>query len=167
MYKQVYVSPLGSLSLVASSAGLRGVWFEGQKHFERELSADCVEAPHPILEEAMRCLDAYFLGENVDFSSLPLDSVGTPFQRKVWHLLQEIPLGETRSYGELAACLGIASGQAVGGAVGKNPLSILVPCHRVVGSKGQLTGYAGGLERKRWLLDHERKIKRLSRDIIL
>lgn len=153
--KNIYQSPLGPMSLVASDGGLRGAWFEGQKYFERGLDEKPVLGSHPILNSTRLLLDAYFSGEQVDFSDLPLESVGTDFQEKVWALLKEIPHGQTTSYGHLARQLGQRSGQAIGGAVGRNPYSIIVPCHRVLNQKGQLTGYAGGLDKKIWLLQHE------------
>ena len=100
-------------------------------------------------------LEHYFSGDCPDFSSLPLASVGTSFQQQVWAYLQTIPYGEFVTYGQIAKKLGSRSAQAVGGAVGRNPFSIIVPCHRVLGSQGQLTGYAGGLDKKWWLLEHE------------
>lgn len=99
----------------------------------------------------IQLLDAYFSGQIVDFSSLTLECVGTVFQKRVWKILQSIPTGQTITYGQIAKQLDIRSGQAVGGAVGRNPYSIIVPCHRVIGQKGQLTGYAGGVDRKIWL----------------
>ncbi|NQO33363.1 methylated-DNA--[protein]-cysteine S-methyltransferase [Streptococcus suis] len=153
--KTIYQSPLGPMSLVASDRGLRGAWFEDQKYFERGLNEKAILAPHHILDQTSLLLDAYFLGQDVDFSSLPLEAIGTEFQEKVWALLKEIPHGQTTSYGQLAQQLGLRSGQAVGGAVGCNPYSIIVPCHRVLNQKGQLTGYAGGLDKKIWLLQHE------------
>ncbi|QOZ89342.1 methylated-DNA--[protein]-cysteine S-methyltransferase [Streptococcus suis] len=153
--KTIYHSPLGAMSLVATDKGLRGAWFEGQKYFERGLAEPTLLGSHPILDQTSLLLDAYFLGEEVDFSSLPLETIGTEFQEKVWALLKEIPYGQTTSYGQLAQQLDIRSGQAVGGAVGRNPYSIIVPCHRVLNQKGQLTGYAGGLDKKIWLLQHE------------
>lgn len=153
--KNIYQSPLGPMSLVASDGGLRGAWFEGQKYFERGLDEKPVLGSHPILNSTRLLLDAYFSGEQVDFSDLPLEPVGTDFQEKVWALLKEIPHGQTTSYGHLARQLGQRSGQAIGGAVGRNPYSIIVPCHRVLNQKGQLTGYAGGLDKKIWLLQHE------------
>lgn len=153
--KNIYQSPLGPMSLVASDGGLRGAWFEGQKYFERGLDEKPVLGSHPILNSTRLLLDAYFSGEQVDFSDLPLEPVGTDFQEKVWALLKEIPHGQTTSYGQLAQQLGLRSSQAVGGAVGRNPFSIIVPCHRVLNQKGQLTGYAGGLDKKIWLLQHE------------
>lgn len=159
-YKCSYSSPLGELSIIATDKGLRGVWFEGQKYFERGVEvAQRVPNP-PVLQQVVSLLDAYFAGQAIAVSSLPLDIPATPFQQAVWQVLQEIPFGETMTYGQIAHRLGIASGQAVGGAVGKNPVSILIPCHRVVGSQGQLTGYAGGLEKKRWLLAHESLMKK-------
>ncbi|HFU4459339.1 TPA: methylated-DNA--[protein]-cysteine S-methyltransferase [Streptococcus suis] len=153
--KTIYHSPLGAMSLVATDKGLRGAWFEGQKYFERGLAEPTLLGSHPILDQTSLLLDAYFLGEEVDFSSLPLETIGTEFQEKVWALLKEIPYGQTTSYGQLAQQLGLQSGQAIGGAVGRNPYAIIVPCHRVLNQKGQLTGYAGGLDKKSWLLQHE------------
>ncbi|HFI0634675.1 TPA: methylated-DNA--[protein]-cysteine S-methyltransferase [Streptococcus suis] len=153
--KTIYKSPLGPMSLVASDRGLRGAWFEDQKYFERGLTEEPVLGLHPILDQTSLLLDAYFSGQDVDFSSLPLEAIGTEFQEKVWALLKEIPHGQTTSYGQLAQQLGVYSGQAVGGAVGRNPYSIIIPCHRVLNQKGQLTGYAGGLDKKIWLLQHE------------
>ncbi|HEM6136833.1 TPA: methylated-DNA--[protein]-cysteine S-methyltransferase [Streptococcus suis] len=153
--KTIYQSPLGPMSLVASDRGLRGAWFEDQKYFERGLDEKPVLGSHPILNSTRLLLDAYFSGEQVDFSDLPLDAIGTDFQEKVWTLLKEISYGQTTSYGQLARQLGQRSGQAIGGAVGRNPYSIIVPCHRVLNQKGQLTGYAGGLDKKIWLLTHE------------
>ncbi|MEG3310094.1 methylated-DNA--[protein]-cysteine S-methyltransferase [Streptococcus sp. SS-4456] len=153
--KTIYQSPLGAISLVAGDKGLRGAWFEDQKFFERGLTEQAVIGSHPILDQTKQLLDAYFSGQEVDFSYLQLDAIGTEFQEKVWQLLKEIPHGQTTSYGQLAQQLGQGSGQAVGGAIGRNPYSIIVPCHRVLNQKGQLTGYAGGLDKKIWLLQHE------------
>lgn len=153
--KTNYQSPLGPMSLVTSDKGLRGAWFEDQKFFERGLNEKAILAPHPILDQTRLLLDAYFSGQDVDFTSLPLEAIGTEFQEKVWALLKEIPHGQTTSYGQLAQQLGLQSGQAIGGAVGRNPYAIIVPCHRVLNQKGQLTGYAGGLDKKIWLLQHE------------
>lgn len=155
LYKKIYQSPLGPMSLVASDRGLRGAWFEGQNYFERGLDEAPQLSSHPVLEQASQLLNHYFLGEQVDFSLLPLESVGTIFQQQVWQALQAIPAGQTTTYGQLAKQLGIQSGQAIGGAVGRNPYAIIVPCHRVLGSSGRLTGYAGGLDKKIWLLQHE------------
>ncbi len=150
-----YQSPLGTMILAASDAGLAGAWFEGQRHLP-ECSGWAVVPRHPLLLEAMAQLDDYFAGRRAAFD-LALDvAAGTPFQQSVWQALRSIPRGTTISYrtlGERAGCP--AAVRAVGAAVGRNPLSIVVPCHRVVGSDGSLTGYAGGLERKRALLQLE------------
>ncbi|MBF0787460.1 MULTISPECIES: methylated-DNA--[protein]-cysteine S-methyltransferase [unclassified Streptococcus] len=166
-YKSLYLSPIGSLSLIATPKGLRGIWFEDQKYFERGVTDVPMLADHPVLRQTMALLDTYFSGCAVDLSTLPIDVSATPFQKAVWQILQEIPYGQTLTYGQIAQRLGIASGQAVGGAVGKNPISILIPCHRVVGSQGQLTGYAGGLEKKRWLLAHESSMKKEEYDVTI
>lgn len=157
LYKQNYGSPLGVLGLLADDTGLLGAWFAGQKYaFFGFEDADAAEKENAILKEAKIWLDGYFAGENP--SPFPkISPNGTPFQQRVWAVLQEIPLGETRTYGQIGQQLQCKSAQAVGGAVGKNPLSIFIPCHRVVGTDGSLTGYAGGLDRKRWLLAHEEK----------
>ena len=155
----VHVStPLGPAVLAASSAGLAGVWFVGQRHMPDLENPGWAPAqtPPPLLALAAQHLDEYFLGKRRVFD-LPLDlSCGTDFQQRVWAALRGIALVSTVSYGQLARQLGqpLAS-RAVGVAVGRNPISIVVPCHRVVGSSGQLTGYAGGLERKRALLQLE------------
>ncbi|MGT2950438.1 cysteine methyltransferase [Streptococcus cuniculi] len=166
-YKCSYSSPLGELSIVATDTGLRGIWFENQRYFERGVTEAQLVTDHPVLQQTVSLLDAYFAGQAVDVSSLSLDFSATPFQQAVWQVLQEIPFGETMTYGHIAHRLGMASGQAVGGAVGKNPVSILIPCHRVVGSKGQLTGYAGGLEKKRWLLAHESSMKKEEENVTI
>jgi methylated-DNA-[protein]-cysteine S-methyltransferase len=144
-------TPLGPLLLARSALGLAGAWFEGQKHHPGPLAAP--QRPHDeLLREAADQLQSYFAGERDDFE-LPLDLHGTAFQRAVWQALLAIPGGRTRSYGEIARALGARSAvRAVGGAVGRNPLSVIVPCHRVVGSDGSMTGYAGGVERKCALL---------------
>ena len=156
-----YESPLGRMLLAADDDGLTGAWFYGQRYFARGLEgAEKNErrgAPFdsPVLLAARRWLDAYFAGERPDAADVPLAPRGTAFQRRVWGALLAIPYGETRTYGELAAELG-SSPRAVGAAVGRNPISVIVPCHRVLGAGGSLTGYAGGLDRKRVLLELER-----------
>ena len=151
-----YDSPLGGV-LAADNEGLTGLWFNGAKYFAANLPEAREEKRTPILDETARWLDIYFAGGQPDFTP-PLHPAGTPFQRTVWALLGQIPYGETTTYGALAQTLaarvGLASmsAQAVGGAVGHNPVSIIVPCHRVVGADGSLTGYAGGIERKIVLL---------------
>jgi len=144
-------SPLGPLLLARTERGLAGVWFEGQKDHPGEL--DAPEQPNdPMLRAAAAQLDAYFSGRRTRFD-VPLDLHGTPFQRSVWHALLGIGSGSTRSYGDIARQVGSPLAvRAVGSAIGKNPVSVIVPCHRVVGSTGALTGYAGGVERKRALL---------------
>jgi methylated-DNA-[protein]-cysteine S-methyltransferase len=148
-------SPIGPLGLVASDAGLRSVRFDGERV--------APEGSSPVLDEARRQLEAYFAGELVDFD-LPLDLRGTEFQRRCWLALATIPYGQTVSYGEQARRLGLgpASARAVGAANGQNPLPIVLPCHRVVGADGSLTGFGGGLPTKRFLLEHEGALLRLG-----
>lgn len=157
LYCQQYVSPLGTIHLVTDQDSLLGAWFEGQKYEKRGFEKATFLTEHqPVLEEAFRWLDAYFSGQKL-LTIPPLAPRGTTFQKRVWQELLKIPFGQTSTYGQLAKDLRCLSAQAVGGAVGKNPLSIFIPCHRILGVDGSLTGYAGGLERKSWLLDHERK----------
>ena len=152
-YISHYHSPLGDILLAADSAGLTGLWFEGQKYFALYLDKEHEEKELPVFEEAKRWLDIYFSGKNPDFQ-VPLHFTGTDFQNEVWEILYAIPYGQTTTYGEIAAQLAKKRGlprmsaQAVGGAVGHNEISIIVPCHRVVGASGSLTGYAGGIEKK-------------------
>ncbi|MEU0686259.1 methylated-DNA--[protein]-cysteine S-methyltransferase [Streptomyces uncialis] len=147
-------SPYGPLTLVAADGILCGVYMTDQRHRPPEESFGDRD-PGPFTETA-RQLDAYFAGELTDFD-LPFSLDGTPFQRSVWEQLLRIPFGETRTYGELAEALGNpAASRAVGLANGKNPISVIVPCHRVIGANGNLTGYGGGLPRKQRLLDFER-----------
>ncbi|MBO1267975.1 methylated-DNA--[protein]-cysteine S-methyltransferase [Arthrobacter cavernae] len=149
-------SPLGQLTLVADGGILKGIFFEGHWHMPPpEYFGTAVPPEDPVLARAAAELDEYFHGERTGFD-FPYKASGNPFQEKVWARLDLIPFGETVSYGEIAAELGDPNlAQAVGSAVGRNPLSIVVPCHRVVGRDGSLTGYAGGLENKRFLLDLE------------
>lgn len=156
LMRSYYPSPLGTISLLADEHGLLGCYFVGQKYFENGYRDQAiVEGDSIFLADATAWLDAYFAGENTKAEDVVLAPQGTAFQQSVWQVLREIPYGKTMTYGEIAQKIQCASAQAVGGAVGKNPLSVFVPCHRVLGSQGQLTGYAGGLERKRWLLSHE------------
>ena len=151
-----YESPLGPMIVAATDRGLAGLWFEGQRHLPD--SSRWPHAPgHPVLKQAVAQLADYFAGRRIRFD-LPLDlQGGTAFQQSVWQALLAIPRGDTTSYGALSARVGRPSAvRAVGAAVGRNPVSIIVPCHRVVGSDGSLTGYAGGLERKSALLGLER-----------
>lgn len=149
-----YASPLGPILLAADETGLTGLWFEGQKYFPSFLGVDYQEKETPVLTETARWLDVYFSGKDPGFLP-PLHPQGSPFRQAVWNILLTIPRGQTMTYGEIARRLGVRSAQAVGGAVGHNPISILIPCHRVVGSDGSLTGYAGGVERKARLLQLE------------
>ena len=155
--KMLYKSPIGILSLVADDHYLFGIWVEEESDFEKGLSENDVTAveSHPILNQFASCLDAYFKGQTQDLSQLPLAPVGSDFEKRVWNYLQGIPFGQTVTYGQIAKDLQIASAQAIGGAVGRNPWSILVPCHRVLGAGNRLTGYASGLDKKAWLLKHE------------
>lgn len=163
-YISRYESPLGGILLAADEAGLTGLWFEGQKYFARSLDREHEEKELPVLEQAKRWLDIYFSGREPEFA-LPLHLIGTDFQKQVWKMLCDIPYGQTTTYGALAERLAAERGiprmsaRAVGGAVGHNGISILVPCHRVVGSGGKLTGYAGGIRRKTELLRLEGAIK--------
>mgnify|MGYP000419242020 FL=1 len=160
-YIQHYDSPLGGILLAADEIGLTGLWFDGQKHFARGLSNERIAQETPILAEAKRWLDIYFTGKAPDFTP-PLHPTGSEFRKAVWEILLQIPYGQTTTYGEIARQLaekqGLArmSAQAVGGAVGHNKISIIIPCHRVVGTNGSLTGYAGGIHKKEQLLELER-----------
>lgn len=148
-------SPLGLVRVAASPQGVCGVWFEGQRH-QPDASAWPTVEDHPLLQQATMQLTQYFAGQRRQFD-LPLDlSAGTPFQQTVWQALQSLTCGQTCSYGALSAQLGRPTAvRAVSSAVGRNPVSIVVPCHRVLGANGALTGYAGGLDRKAALLKLE------------
>ncbi len=153
-----YDSPLGEIWMAADERGLTGLWFDRQKYFG--LPAEHRRRETEVLTQAKEWLDTYFSGIQPS-SFVPLHPTGTEFQMEVWNLLLEIPYGETRTYGLLAQALARRRGlphmsaQAVGGAVGRNPISILIPCHRCIGADGSLTGYAGGLDRKKALLKLE------------
>jgi methylated-DNA-[protein]-cysteine S-methyltransferase len=156
-------SPLGTVIAAASDKGLAGLWFDGQRHFPPELAGAAVwptDDDHPVLKRTVNQLKDYFAGTRTAFE-LPLDlSHGTAFQQSVWQALLAIAPGDTASYGEISARIGNpAAVRAVGAAVGRNPVSIIVPCHRVMGADGSLTGYAGGLERKTALLTLERVLE--------
>ena len=151
-YSKLLPSPVGVLKLVASDAGLTAILWENDDPRRVRLNSVIEDENHPILLETERQLGEYFAGRRRSFS-LPLDFKGTPFQRRVWSALLTIPYGETRSYGEIARQIGNpAAVRAVGAANGRNPLSIIAPCHRVIGATGKLTGFAGGLETKARLL---------------
>ena len=157
---QHYDSPLGGILLAADAVGLTGLWFDGQKYFARGLSSEQEKRELPVLLEAKRWLDIYFTGKEPDFLP-PLHPNGSAFRRSVWEILLQIPYGRTTTYGEIARLLSEKRGltrmsaQAVGGAVGHNEISIIIPCHRVVGTNGSLTGYAGGVDKKVKLLELE------------
>lgn len=159
-YTGKYISPLGNILLAADETGLTGLWFEGQKYFALYLDKNHEEKDLPVFKEARRWLDIYFTGKEPPFK-LPLHFTGSPFQNEVWKILYSIPYGKTMTYGEIAQILAQKRGlprmsaQAVGGAVGRNEISIIVPCHRVVGASGSLTGYAGGINKKIELLKLE------------
>ncbi len=164
-YTGKYESPLGSILLAADEIGLTGLWFEGQKYFALSLDAEHEEKELPVLKETVRWLDIYFSGKEPDFKPA-LHFTGTDFQNEVWQILSEIPYGQTTTYGAIAKTyaarrgLGGMSAHAVGGAVGHNGISVIVPCHRVVGAKGSLTGYAGGFDKKIALLKLENAYKK-------
>ena len=155
-----YDSPLGGICLAADALGLTGLWFDGEKYFGSNLPANPVRQETEILTESKRWLDVYFSGREPDFLP-PLHPIGSAFRQSVWKILLQIPYGKTTTYGEIARQLAEKqklprmSAQAVGGAVGHNAISILIPCPRVVGTNGSLTGYAGGVDKKERLLTLE------------
>ncbi len=156
-----YASPIGQLTLASHADKLVGLWMQGQKYFGGTVPADMTErADVSVLDAAKVWLKAYFAGKRPDIASLPLAPIGSPFRQAVWRILCEIPYGTVITYGDIAKKLAAQSGkhmsgQAVGGAVGHNPISIIIPCHRVVGANGSLTGYAGGIDSKIKLLTLE------------
>lgn len=150
MNSTIFDSPLGKLHLKSSQSALAAVSFA-----DNAQKVEAIENIAPVLSETIQQLKEYFSGERTQFT-LPLAPGGSAFQQRVWDLLQEIPFGQTITYGELSEKLGDPKAvRAVGTANGKNPIPIIIPCHRVIGSNKKLTGYAGGIERKRWLLQHE------------
>lgn len=161
LYTTTLSGPLGPVMLAGTETHLTGLWLEGQMHFAAHLPPDVPKrADLPPFELARHWLEDYFAGHAPDPAALPLAPEGSEFQKQVWALLLAIPYGQTTTYGALARSISAQTGrpmasQAVGGAVGRNPISIIIPCHRVVGTNGSLTGYAGGLDKKRWLLAHE------------
>lgn len=149
-------TPIGRLDIVAHDDAIVSIWFESDDEGRRPDGASVRPGQHRLLDRAVQQLEEYFAGARTEFD-LPLDPDGTAFQQQVWRVLRGIPYGETISYGQQALALGDKNkSRAVGAANGKNPIPIVVPCHRVVGSNGHLTGFAGGLDTKAWLLDHER-----------
>lgn len=164
-YYERATSPLGEIWMESDGAFLCGLWLTGQMYFDSERLLRAQRRDLPIFAETRRWLAQYFSGRIPDFTP-PLRLDGTPFRQRIWEMLLQIPYGETTTYGNLARQAAAAMGksrmsaQAVGGAVGHNPISLIVPCHRVVGADGALTGYASGVDKKRWLLEWERKGKR-------
>lgn len=160
-YTSNYKSPLGDILLAADNFGLTGLWFAGQKYFACSLDQEHEEKETPVAQEVKHWLDIYFTGKKPDFTP-SLHLTGTAFQKEVWEILCTIPYGKTLTYGEIAVRLAAKRGvprvsaQAVGGAVSHNAISIIIPCHRVVGTNGSLTGYAGGLDKKIKLLTLEK-----------
>lgn len=161
-YATEYETPIGKLVLASDGESLTGAWFEGQKYFGGHAGGDLVRDDGlAFFSQAREWLDRYFADDPLPVSALPLNPEGTAFQKRVWRKLREIPYGKLRTYGEIAEELATEEGKAhgsaraVGSANGRNPISIVQPCHRVVGADGSLTGYAGGVERKLWLLRHE------------
>lgn len=152
MYSTEYASPLGILLLTSDGYALTGLWMQTQSRPQMELTRrDCL----PLFAQVRLWLDQYFMGAMPEIT-FPLSPAGTDFQGKVWEILLRIPYGKTITYGDIAREIAPnMSAQAVGGAVGRNPISIIIPCHRVIGANGQLTGYTGGLDKKIWLLRHE------------
>lgn len=156
-YTSTYQSSLGKILLACDDTGLTGLWFEGQKYYANGLSPEHEEKEHPIFKEVKQWLNLYFSGKEPDFMP-PIHMTGTSFCMEVWNILLDIPYGTTTTYGEIARTLaqkrGLSrmSAQAVGSAVGRNKISIIIPCHRVVGKNGSLTGYAGGIDKKLRLL---------------
>ena len=162
-YIHHYDGRLGRMTLASDGQLLTGLWFDGQKHFASTLSADHEEQFLPIFEQTCRWLDIYFSGNNPSFMP-PLRIIATPFAKRVCQIMLDIPFGSTTTYAVIARKIAEERGlksmsaQAVGGAVGRNPISVIIPCHRVVGSNGALTGYASGLDRKQWMLEMERNV---------
>ena len=160
-YVHLYDSPLGGVTLASDGEALTGLWFDGQKYFGDTLSEEREERDLPIFKEADQWLDIYFGGKDPGFTP-PLNMKTTPFRKAVWEIMLTIPFGRTMTYGEIAGRIAEQGGlprmsaQAVGGAVGHNSISLIIPCHRVVGASGSLTGYSGGIDRKVKLLTMEK-----------
>ena len=160
-YTHHHDSPLGGILLTSDGSALTGLWFDGQKNYAGFLDAGHKEELLPAFITAERWLDVYFSGRCPDFMP-PLKMKGTEFQKAVWSILLTIPYGATMTYGEIASKMAPRNGlskmsaQAIGGAVGHNPISLIIPCHRVIGADGSLRGYAGGVEKKLWLLELEK-----------
>lgn len=161
IYKTHYKSPVGDILLASKNDKLIGLWIEGQKYYLGNLKEEIIENENEILIKTKKWLDRYFNGEKPEISELELDPIGSDFRKSVWKILVEIPYGKVITYNDIAKEIAKQKGiktmsaQAVGGAVGHNPISIIIPCHRVVGTNGSLTGYAGGIDKKIKLLKHE------------
>ena len=159
-YTTTYSSPLGGILLAGDNIGLTGLWFDGEKYYADTLDPEHEAKELPLFAGVKRWLDCYFSGNEPDFMP-PVHMIGSPFQLAVWEILRQIPYGQTTTYGQIAQMIAQQRGlphmsaQAVGGAVGHNEISIIIPCHRVVGSNGSLTGYAGGIDKKLRLLTLE------------
>ncbi|MBO7497768.1 MAG: methylated-DNA--[protein]-cysteine S-methyltransferase [Bacteroidaceae bacterium] len=164
-YVAHYASPLGAMTMTSDGIHLTSLTFDGQWHAICEATSPISNRhssipENPVLQQTRAWLDIYFSGSSPDFTPPLLPMHATPFRSAVWKQLLIVPFGQTMSYGDIARCIGCPSAQAVGGAIGHNPIAIIIPCHRVIGSNGALTGYAAGVERKAWLLKHEElKIK--------
>ena len=161
LYSTRYESPLGSCLIVADEQNLVGLWLEGQKYYYPSDETLQEDDNNIVLKKTKLWLEHYFAGCNPSISEIPLNPIGSDFRQDVWEILKTIPYGEVMTYGDIAKMIAKKhnkdkmSAQAVGGAVGHNPISIIVPCHRVIGRNGNLTGYAGGIQKKIWLLQHE------------
>jgi len=161
-YTYHYTSPIGGITMASNGESLTGLWFDGQKYFASTLSQRHVEKQLPIFDRTCEWLDLYFSGKSPDFIP-PVFMYVSNFRRDVYEILMTIPFGETMTYKEVADLIAkkhriiSMSAQAVGGAIAHNPISLVIPCHRVIGTNGKLTGYAGGLDKKEWLLDMEKR----------
>ena len=165
VYSSIYNSPIGKLTILCDESNVLGLWIKGQKYFGNNiLEKAIVSNNQPILIQTKKWLDRYFKGKNPQIEELPLKPIGGDFRQIVWKILCKIPYGQTTTYGNIAKEVAKIlkkdkmSAQAIGGAVGHNPISIIIPCYRVIGSKGNLTGYAGGIDIKKKLLDFEKNI---------
>ena len=161
-YTYHYTSPIGGITMASNGESLTGLWFDGQKYFASTLSQRHVEKQLPIFDRTCEWLDLYFSGKSPDFIP-PVFMYVSNFRRDVYEILMTIPFGETMTYKEVADLIAkkhriiSMSAQAVGGAIAHNPISLVIPCHRVIGTNGKLTGYAGGLDKKEWLLNMEKR----------
>ena len=161
-YTYHYSSPIGGITMASNGESLTGLWFDGQKYFASTLSQRHVEKQLPIFDRTCEWLDLYFSGKSPDFIP-PVFMYVSNFRRDVYEILMTIPFGETMTYKEVADLIAkkhriiSMSAQAVGGAIAHNPISLVIPCHRVIGTNGKLTGYAGGLDKKEWLLNMEKR----------